>query len=168
MRNVQLMKKKIYSVEIRIIAQKNWFTRHETDRFLNNHCQEYVRAYLSIHDCLSFLHEVMIGNHRTKSFLHEVMISNYRNKTTESYSISTTMARTVNMIRICRFLVVGIICRLETCMNSLVKVPPYSKLNFQGKIVFTQNWCNITLNQNLFLNKLVVILVCQIPTIYSG
>jgi hypothetical protein len=22
----------------RIIAKKNWFTRHETDRFLNNHC----------------------------------------------------------------------------------------------------------------------------------
>jgi hypothetical protein len=25
---------------------KKWFTRHETDRFLNNHCQECVRAYL--------------------------------------------------------------------------------------------------------------------------
>jgi hypothetical protein len=46
---------------------------------------------------------------------------------------------------ICRFLVVGNIFRLETCMNSLVKVPPYSKLNFQGKNFFTQNWCNITL-----------------------
>ena len=34
--------------------------------------------------CLSFLHEVMIGNHRTKTFLHEVMIGNHRNKTTES------------------------------------------------------------------------------------
>jgi hypothetical protein len=30
-------------------------------------------------------------------------------------------------------------------MNSLVKVPPYSKLNFQGQIFFAQNWCNITL-----------------------
>jgi hypothetical protein len=30
---------------IRIIAKKNWFTRHETDRFLNNHCQECVHAY---------------------------------------------------------------------------------------------------------------------------
>ena len=49
--------------------------------------------------------------------------------------------------RICRFLVVGNIFRLETCMNSLVKVPPYSKLNFQGEIVFTQNWCNITLSR---------------------
>jgi hypothetical protein len=48
--------------------------------------------------------------------------------------------------RICRFLVVGNIFRLETCLNSLVKVPPYSKLNFHGKIFFTQNWCNITLN----------------------
>jgi hypothetical protein len=37
---------------------KKWFTRHETDRFLNNHCLECVRAYLSIHDCLSF-HEVI-------------------------------------------------------------------------------------------------------------
>jgi hypothetical protein len=45
-------------------------------------------------------------------------------------------------------LVVGNIFRFETCMNSLVKVPPYSILNFQGKNVFTQNWCNITLNNN--------------------
>jgi hypothetical protein len=59
----------------------NWFTRHETDIFLNNHCRECVRAYLSIRDCLSFLHEVMIGNHRTKTFLHEVMLGNHRNKT---------------------------------------------------------------------------------------
>jgi hypothetical protein len=29
-------------------------------------------------------------------------------------------------------------------MNSLVKVSPYSKLNFQGKYFFPQNWCNIT------------------------
>ena len=61
---VQLMK---YIYTFRIIAKKNWFTRHETDRFLNNHCQECVRAYLGIHDCLSFLHEVMIGNHRNKT-----------------------------------------------------------------------------------------------------
>jgi hypothetical protein len=61
--------KNIFRVyHIRIIAPKQkWFTRHETDRFLNNHCQECVRAYLSIHDCLSFLHEVMIGNHRNKT-----------------------------------------------------------------------------------------------------
>jgi hypothetical protein len=39
--------------------------------------------------------------------------------------------------------VVGNILRLETCMNSLVKVPPYSKLNVQGNIFFTQNCCNI-------------------------
>jgi hypothetical protein len=52
MRNVQLMNKKIYIFRvyhIRIIAHKTrWFTRHETDRFLNNHCQECVRAYLFI------------------------------------------------------------------------------------------------------------------------
>jgi hypothetical protein len=47
--------------------------------------------------------------------------------------------------QICRFLVVGNIFRLETCMNSLVNVPSYSILNFQGTIVFTQNWCNILL-----------------------
>ena len=74
MRTVQLMNKmsdaskNIFRVyHIRIIAQTNWFRRHETDRFLNNHCQECVRAYLSIHDCLSFLHEVMISNHRNKT-----------------------------------------------------------------------------------------------------
>jgi hypothetical protein len=42
--------------------------------------------------------------------------------------------------------VVGNIIRLETCMDSLVNVPPYSKLSFQGNIFFTQNWCNITLS----------------------
>ena len=52
--------------------------------------------------------------------------------------------------RICRFLVVGNIFRLETCMNSLAKVPPYSKLNFQGKIFFTQNWCNIKLSLGVY------------------
>ena len=31
-------------------------------------------------------------------------------------------------------------------MSSLVKVPPYSKWNFQGKFLFTPNWCNITLS----------------------
>ena len=70
MRNVQLMKKNenIFRVfHTRIIAKK-----------------KCVRAYLSIHDCLSFLHEVMIGNHRTKTFLHEVMIGNHQNKITES------------------------------------------------------------------------------------
>ena len=30
-------------------------------------------------------------------------------------------------------------------MNSLVKVPPYSKLNFQGTNFFTQNCCSISL-----------------------
>jgi hypothetical protein len=78
-------------------TNKKRFTRDETDVFLNNDCQECVRAYLSIHDCLSFLHEIMIGNHRTKTFLHEVMIGNHRNKTTESWSVSTIMARTINM-----------------------------------------------------------------------
>jgi hypothetical protein len=48
MRTVQLMNKNIYIFRvyhIRIIAKTNWFIRHETDRFLNNHCQECVRAY---------------------------------------------------------------------------------------------------------------------------
>jgi hypothetical protein len=51
------------------MQKKNWFTRHETDRFLNNHCQECVHAYLSIHDCLTFLHEVMIGNHQSHAHI---------------------------------------------------------------------------------------------------
>ena len=49
MRTVQLMKKKIY-IYIPCVPHKNnrktnWFTRHETDRFPINHCQECVRAY---------------------------------------------------------------------------------------------------------------------------
>jgi hypothetical protein len=63
MRNVQLMKIYIYIYifhvyHIRIIAtKKKLVQRHETDRFLNDHFQECERVYLSIHDCLSFLHE---------------------------------------------------------------------------------------------------------------
>ena len=71
---VQLMKKMLDASKnifrmyhIIIIAQKKkWFTRHETDRILNNHCQECVCAYLSIHDCLSFRHEVIIGTKQPK------------------------------------------------------------------------------------------------------
>jgi hypothetical protein len=59
--------------------------------------------------------------------------------------VSTEFTGFMTNVRIpCRFLIVGNIFRLETCMNSLVKVLPYFKLNFQGKYFFTQNWCNIT------------------------
>ena len=66
MRTVQLMKK-MSDASKNNCTHKKWFTRHETDRFLNNHCLECVRAYLSIHDCLSFRHKVMISNHRNKT-----------------------------------------------------------------------------------------------------
>jgi hypothetical protein len=69
----------IKNLQIRVhVYHKNNCTKKKNgshdmkDRCLNNHCQECVRAYLSIHNCLSFRHEVMIGNHR--------------NKTTESYN----------------------------------------------------------------------------------
>jgi hypothetical protein len=32
------------------------------------------------------------------------------------------------------------------CFFPMIADPPYSKLNFQGYIFFTQNWCNITLS----------------------
>jgi hypothetical protein len=85
---------------------------------------------------------------------HECSVNGSAMYMTETYlfTISTTMTRKVNMHTICRFLAVGNIFRLETCMNSLVKVPPYSTLNFQRKMFFTQNWCNITLK--LYLTRL--------------
>ena len=49
----------------------------------------------------------------------------------------------------CRFLVVGNIFRHETCMNGLVKIPPYSKLEFQANMFFTQNRCNNTLSSRI-------------------
>jgi hypothetical protein len=59
-----LLKKKIYipCVPHKNNCQKKLFTRHETDRFLNNHCQECVRAY-EASMIVTFLHEAMIGNH---------------------------------------------------------------------------------------------------------
>ena len=140
MRAVQLMKKmpdasknifRVYHIRIIAHKKKTRFTRHETDRFLNNHCQECVCAYFSIHDCLSFRHEVMIAIIGTKQPKVNQSPQQWRGRLT--------------CTRICRFLIVGNIFRLETCMNSLGKVPPYSKLNFQGTNFFTQNWCNITL-----------------------
>jgi hypothetical protein len=65
--------------------------------------------------------------------------------------------------RICRFLIVGNIFRLETCMNSLVKLPPYSKLNFQGKHFFTQNWCNIILNKVIVYSKEYLLFYFIVP-----
>ena len=50
-------------------------------------------------------------------------------------------------------------------MNSLVKIPPYSKLNFQGKIFFTQNWCNITLS---ILPYLCILRISVVILIYVG
>ena len=102
-------------------------------------------AYLSIHDCLSFLHDVMIGNHRTKPFFTRLWSAIIGTKQPKVNQSPQQWRRRNPCTRICRFLVVGNIFRLETCMNSLVKVLPYSKLNFQGEIFFTQNWCNITL-----------------------
>jgi hypothetical protein len=78
MRTVQLMKKMLDASKIIFcVPHKNNCTpkngshdmKQKTDSsiFLNNNCQECVRAYLRIHDCLSFRHEVMIGNHRNKT-----------------------------------------------------------------------------------------------------
>ena len=58
-------------------------------------------------------------------------------------------------------------------MNSLVKVPPYSKLNFQGKNVFTQNWCNITLNiqkkqKSQIMLKTIQTFLLRLVLIYSS
>jgi hypothetical protein len=67
---------------IRIIApEKKWLTRHETDRFLNNHCQECVRAYLSIHDCLSFLHDRQSSEQNDRKLIsYHVQICHWGNK----------------------------------------------------------------------------------------
>ena len=91
MRTVQLMKKmsdasknifRMYHIRIIAHTKNGSHDMKQTDSSII--IVRNVRAYLSIHDCLSFLHEVMIGSHQTKTFLHEVMIGNHRNKTTES------------------------------------------------------------------------------------
>ena len=124
----------------------NWFTRHETDRFLNNHCQECVRTYLSIHDCIfsSRGHDRQSLDQNFSSRGYDRQSSEQNNRKLISLHNNGEVDKPCTQI--CRFLVVGNIFRLETCMNSLVKVPPYSKLNFHGEIFFTQNWCNITLS----------------------
>ena len=53
---------------IRIIAKKqqNWFTRHETDRFLNNHCQECVRASMIVYLFFTRSGSAIIGTKQPK------------------------------------------------------------------------------------------------------
>jgi hypothetical protein len=46
-------------------------------------------------------------------------------------------------------------------MNSLVKIPPYSKFNFQGKFFFIQNWCNITLMYKLWFCYILRVMVLR-------
>ena len=125
-------------------TQKNWFTRHETERFLNNHCQEYVCA-LTLASMIIYLFFTRSWSAiiRPKLFFTRSWSAIIGTKQPQQWRGRQTWTR------ICRFLVVGNIFRLETCMNSLVKAPAYSKLNFQGEIFLAQNWCNITLKKNL-------------------
>jgi hypothetical protein len=51
--------------------------------------------------------------------------------------------------------------KLNIVMISLIKVPPYSKLNFQEKISSPQNWCNITLSKQLLFGVLTFIMSCR-------
>jgi hypothetical protein len=60
--------------------KKNWFTRHETDIFLNNHSQECVRAYLSIHDC-SRGHDRQSSDQNFSSRGHDQQSSEQNNRT---------------------------------------------------------------------------------------
>ena len=124
MRTVQLMKqmsdasKNIFRVyHIRIIAKKNWFTRHEAEIFLNNHCQECVRTSASM---IVYLFFTRYNDRQSSEQNNRKLISLHNNGEDEK-----------QCPRICRFLVVGNIFRLETCMNNLVKVPPYSKWIFR-------------------------------------
>jgi hypothetical protein len=84
-----------------------------------------------------------------------VNLNNPKGASFKENHLMTTTRDALRTTSICRFLIVGNIFRLEACMNSLVKVPPYSKLNFQGKKFFTQNWCNITLKFRIFLTMII-------------
>ena len=82
MRNVQLMK-----IYIHVYIFRVYHIRIFAKKKIGSHDMKQTDSSIIIvrNVCvLSFLHEVMIGNHRTKTFLHEVMIGNHRNKTTES------------------------------------------------------------------------------------
>jgi hypothetical protein len=55
------------------------------------------------------------------------------------------------------FLLQLFLCGTHGIYIYLVEVPPYSILNFQGKNFFTQNWYNITLNNNMSWPLLIYI-----------
>jgi hypothetical protein len=87
--------------------------------------------YLSIFSCFDNIHRdihgcIRMGNNKSLLSWH------IKRKIIIQFSYCTLQH--ITCTRTCRFLVVGKIFRLETCMNSLVKVPPYSKFNLQEAI----------------------------------
>jgi hypothetical protein len=78
MRTVQLMKKmsdaskNIFRVyHIRIIAPQKNGSHDMQQRFLNNHCQECVRTYLSLHDC--FIHNLPVKINHNRSLVKVIL-----------------------------------------------------------------------------------------------
>ena len=130
------------------MQKKNWFRWHETDRFLNN--QSGMCACLPQHPWLFIFssrgHDRQSSDQNFSSRGHARQSSEQNNRKLVSLHNNGDVDKHAHGFA-------GNIFRLETCMNSLAKVPPYSKLNFQGKIFFTQNWCNITLRKHHFLNR---------------
>ena len=136
MRNVQLMKKKIYIFRVyhtRIIATKKMVhttgNRQIPQKSLSGMC-----ACLPQHPWLFIFSSR--GHDRQSSEQNDRKLISYHNNGEDdkhAHGFADFFS-----------LVVGDIFRLETCMNSLVKGSLYSKLNFQEKKFFTQNWCNIT------------------------
>jgi hypothetical protein len=137
MRNIQLMKKKIYIFRvyhIRIIAKKiGSHDMKQTDSSIIMFRNVCVLTSASMIVYLFFTRS-WSAFIRPKLFFTRSWSAIIGTKQPKVNQSPQQWRGRLTCTRICRFLVVGNIFRLETCMNSLVKVPPYSKLNFYGKI----------------------------------
>jgi hypothetical protein len=112
------LKKNWYPVKWFWLIEIYWPEMRPLKRYLMmlNVPLSHGSEYIPLTRCVTLINIIPLSN-KIKSFFLIIFFPNFIQPCT----------------RICRFLVVGNIFRLETCMSSLVKVPPYSKWNFQGE-----------------------------------
>jgi hypothetical protein len=82
------------------------------------------------------------------------------------YLIPKYLARTINMHTDLQISSCWEHISTWNITNSLVKVPPYSKLNFQEKKFFIQNWCNSCLFHVVWTNFFCAIILMLYRDIY--
>jgi hypothetical protein len=97
---------------------------------LLNICRSILTNYQQLY---RYTPEIFLFSTATLKYTYRPPQTSWTRIVGERGLLKISVNETKTCTRTCRFLVVGNIFRLETCMNSLVKVPPYYKWIFREK-----------------------------------